>query len=86
MENNQELKDKIIKLLEDVRPYLQNDGGDIELIEITDDLRVVVNLLGACGTCPTSVITLKMGVENYLKSKIPEIKGVVNSNDIEKYL
>ena len=86
MENNQELKDKITRLLEDVRPYLQNDGGDIELIEITDDLRVVVNLLGACGTCPTSVITLKMGVENYLKSKIPEIKGVVNSNDIEKYL
>jgi len=86
MENNQELKDNIVKLLEDVRPYLQNDGGDIELIEITDDLTVVVNLLGACGTCPTSVITLKMGVENYLKSKIPEIKEVINSNDIEKYL
>jgi len=82
MENTTELKEQITKLLEDVRPYLQNDGGDIELVEITDDLVVVVNLLGACGTCPTSIITLKMGVENYLKSKIPEIKEVVNANDI----
>ena len=76
------MTNKITKLLEDVRPYLQNDGGDIELIEITEDLTVVVNLLGACGSCPTSIITLKMGVENYLKSKIPEIKEVVQ---VKKY-
>lgn len=82
MENNQELKDRIIKLLEDVRPHLQNDGGDIELVKITDDLTVVVNLLGACGTCPTSIITLKMGVEKYLQSKNPEIKEVVNANEL----
>ncbi len=81
MENNKELKEKIVKLLEDVRPYLQNDGGDIELIRITDDLTVIVKLLGACGTCPTSIVTLKMGVENYLKSKIPEIKEVVNKTE-----
>ncbi len=79
---NLELKDKITKLLEDVRPYLQNDGGDIELIEITDDLTVVVNLLGACGTCPTSVVTLKMGVEKYLKQHMPEIKEVVNASEL----
>ncbi len=78
----EEIKERIKAELENVRPFLQNDGGDIELVEITDDYTVVVNLLGACGTCPTSVITLKMGVENYLKSKIPEVKEVVNSTDI----
>ncbi len=82
MKNNTELKEKITKLLEDVRPYLQNDGGDIELVRITDDLTVIVKLLGACGTCPTSIVTLKMGVENYLKSKIPEIKEVINETDL----
>ena len=79
---NKALKEQIIKLLEDIRPYLQNDGGDIELIDITDDLTVVVNLLGACGTCPTSIVTLKMGVEKYLKSKMPEIKEVVNASEL----
>ena len=78
----EEIKQKITDELENVRPFLQNDGGDIELVEITDDYTVIVKLLGACGTCPTSVITLKMGVENYLKSKIPEVKEVVNFNDI----
>ena len=82
MENNTELSDKISKLLEDVRPYLQRDGGDIELIEIKDDLTVVVNLLGACGTCPTSIVTLKAGVERYLQDKIPEIKEVVNATEL----
>ncbi len=82
MENNTELTAKISKLLEDVRPYLQRDGGDIELIEIKDDFTVVVNLLGACGTCPTSIVTLKAGVEKYLQDKIPEIKEVVNATEL----
>ena len=76
-----ELQDKIKDLLEQVRPSLQQDGGDIELIEITDDLTIVVNLLGACGTCPTSIITLKLGVEQFLKQHIPEIKEVVNQQE-----
>ncbi len=79
---NTELKIKIKSLLEDVRPSLQADGGDIELVDISDDLTIYVNLLGACGTCPTSIITLKTGVEQYLKSKIPEIKEVVNYSNI----
>jgi Fe-S cluster biogenesis protein NfuA len=74
------IKEKIKQELENVRPFLQNDGGDIELVEITDDYTVIVKLLGACGTCPTSIITLKMGVENYLKQKIPEVKEVINHN------
>jgi len=76
--NNKDLKERIIAELENVRPSLQADGGDIELVEITDDFKVIVKLLGACGTCPTSIITLKLGVEQYLKSKIPEIKEVIN--------
>ncbi|MCK5824049.1 MAG: NifU family protein [Ichthyobacteriaceae bacterium] len=78
MENNAELKEQIVKLLGDLRPYLQNDGGDIELVEISDDLTISVKLLGACGTCPTSIVTLKAGVEGYIKSKIPEIKEVIS--------
>ena len=80
MENNSTIKEEIIKLLDDVRPYLQKDGGDLELIEIKDDLTIVIKLLGACGTCPTNITTLKLGVEGYLKSKIPEIKEVVNAD------
>jgi len=82
MSNSEKIKQKIIAELENVRPFLQNDGGDIELVEITDDYTVIVKLLGACGTCPTSVITLKIGVENYLKQKIPEVKEVVNANEM----
>jgi len=82
MSKPEEIKQKITAEIENVRPFLQNDGGDIELVEITGDYTVIVKLLGTCGTCPTSIITLKMGVENYLKQKIPEIKEVVNFNEI----
>ena len=82
MTDIKEIKRKITAELENVRPFLQNDGGDIKLVEITDDFVVIVELLGACGTCPTSVITLKMGVENYLKQKIPEVKEVVNKTEL----
>ena len=62
--------------LEDVRPHLQMDGGDVELVEITDEGIVKVKLTGACAGCPMSQMTLKWGVENYLKKKIPDIKSV----------
>ena len=62
--------------LEDVRPHLQMDGGDVELVEVTDDGVVKVKLTGACAGCPMSQMTLKWGVENYLKKKIPEVKSV----------
>jgi Fe-S cluster biogenesis protein NfuA len=79
---NQDIKQKISQRLIEIRPYLQNDGGDIELIDILEDNTVVVNLLGACGTCPTSVYTLKMGVERYLKLHIPEVKEVILSSQL----
>ncbi len=68
---------RINEVLELVRPYLNADGGDIDFIDILDDLTVQVNLTGACGTCPMSIQTLKFGVENALKNAIPEIKEVV---------
>ena len=61
--------------LADVRPHLQVDGGDVELVDIVDGV-VKVRLTGACAGCPMSQMTLKWGVENYLKKKIPEVKSV----------
>lgn len=71
-----ELVTRIEKSLEKIRPYLQADGGDIRLHEITPDLVVRVELLGACGGCPFSVQTLKFGVEEALRREVPEIKYV----------
>ncbi len=70
-----ELKDKVQEVLETIRPSLQADGGDIELVDVVDNV-AKVRLKGACGTCPSSIYTLKMGVERILMEKIPEIKEV----------
>jgi Fe-S cluster biogenesis protein NfuA len=69
-------EEKIKKVLEAVKPYLQADGGDISYVELTDDMIVRVQLLGACHACPMSIQTLKFGVEHALLSVIPEIKSV----------
>ncbi len=70
------MKEKVEKSLEKIRPSLQADGGDVELVEIKDGI-VKVRLTGACGGCPMSQMTLKMGIERVLKKDIPEIKEVV---------
>ena len=79
-EKRQEIEKKITETIQKVRPYLLADGGDIELVEITDDLTVKVELKGACGTCPFSLFTLKNGVEQALKKEIPEVKEVTAIN------
>jgi Fe-S cluster biogenesis protein NfuA len=71
------LTEKVKAAIQDVRPSLQADGGDIELISVAEDGTVTVRLTGACGSCPMSTITLKRGVESYLKKVIPEVKEVV---------
>ncbi len=71
-----EIEDKIKDVLEQLRPYLQADGGDLALAEITDDMVVKVKLIGACGSCPMRTMTLKAGVENTLKRQVPEVKSV----------
>lgn len=76
MANNAELQSKVEGIIEQIRPYLQNDGGDIRFINIDDDNTVNVELLGACGSCPYSTMTLKNGVEEAVKKAIPEIKSV----------
>lgn len=70
--------EEVKKVLEMVRPALQADGGDVELVEVTDDGIVRVKLVGACGHCPMSTMTLKMGIERTLKEKIPGVKEVVS--------
>ncbi len=74
----EEIVKKIEKSLEEIRPYLQADGGDISLVEVTEDFVVKVKLLGACGSCPFSIQTLKLGVEEKLKADVPEVKEVVS--------
>jgi Fe-S cluster biogenesis protein NfuA len=66
----------VLKAIEDLRPYLHNDGGDMELVEITEDKRVIVKLLGACQTCSVSSVTMKAGLEENLKILAPEITAV----------
>lgn len=68
--------DKVQAVLEKVRPALRADGGDVELIAVEDGV-IKVRLLGACGSCPMSTMTLKQGIERVLKSEIPEVKEVV---------
>ncbi len=75
-ENKEEITRKVKNVLNQIRPYIQQDGGDIEFVELTDDYIVNVELKGACGSCPLSTVTLKDGVENAMKKVIPEIKSV----------
>jgi Fe-S cluster biogenesis protein NfuA len=70
------LKEKIEKVLDEIRPALQADGGNVELVEVTDKGVVKVRLTGTCGGCPMSTYTLKMGIEQKLKEEIPEVKEV----------
>ena len=70
------IKEKVAKAIEQVRPSLQADGGDIRLVDVKEDGTVLVELQGACNGCPMSQITLKQGVEAFLKKEIPEVKTV----------
>jgi len=70
------MREAIQNALNTVRPQLQADGGDCELIDVTDDGTVKVRLTGACGGCPMSQMTLKMGIERVLRERVPGIKAV----------
>ncbi|MFP3938298.1 MAG: NifU family protein [Phycisphaerae bacterium] len=70
--------ERVREVIEQIRPYLQGDGGDIELVEVDESTGVVsVRLQGACKGCPGAVMTLKMGVERHLRQHVPEVKEVV---------
>ncbi len=70
------LRDKVEAALKNIRVGLQQDGGDCELVEVTDEGIVKLRLTGACAGCPMSQMTLKMGIEQALKEQIPEVKSV----------
>jgi Fe-S cluster biogenesis protein NfuA len=78
MSESSSIRERVLNALERVRPYLQSDGGDISLVDISDDNIVKVKLQGACHGCPFSIQTLKAGVEQALMQEVPEIKSVVS--------
>ena len=72
------MKEKVEAALEKIRPFLQADGGNVELVEVTEDGVVKVKLMGACAGCPMSQMTLKAGIERILKEEVPGVKEVVS--------
>jgi Fe-S cluster biogenesis protein NfuA len=80
-------KDELIQIINDaieqLRPFLNADGGDMEFVNITEDGYVHVKLLGACSSCSMSMMTLKAGLEEAVKKVAPEIKGVLSIDDLE---
>lgn len=77
-ETTNELRQQVEEALDTMRPYLQRDGGDVEVVEITDDLTVKVKLLGACESCPQSFMTMKAGIEQAVKNAVPQIQAVTS--------
>lgn len=78
---SQEVLDKINHAIQAVRPYLIADGGDVVLVEVTDDLSVKVKLVGACQGCPFSEQTLRAGIEHAIRNEVPEIKELIAVSD-----
>ncbi|MES2734534.1 MAG: NifU family protein [Bacteroidota bacterium] len=78
--SHEALKQRVEIALDSIRPYLEADGGNVRILEITDEMVVKLELLGACGSCPMSAMTLKAGVEEAIKRAVPEITAVVASN------
>ncbi len=70
------MKEKVAQVLDQIRPSLKADGGDVELVDISDDGIVRVKLVGSCGNCPFAMMTLKSGIERVMKQEIPEVKEV----------
>ena len=75
-----DLIDKINGALNEIRPFLEVDGGNVEVVDVTDDMTVQVRWLGNCQSCSMSTMTMKAGIELAIKSKLPEIRGVVALN------
>jgi len=67
---------KVQAALDEIRPAIQMDGGDVELVDVTDEGIAQVRMMGACGGCPMSMVTLQAGIERILKRKVPEVTGV----------
>ena len=81
--SHQSIFDKVNESLNVIRPYLEADGGNISLVEVTDDLTARVELHGACSSCSMSVMTMKAGVEGAIRAAVPEIRAVEAVNGLE---
>ena len=77
---SEELLKKVFDALDEIRPFLNEDGGDLSIVEITDDLILKIEFTGACSSCSMNNMTFKNGVEDAIKRLVPEIKGVVPVN------
>ncbi|MDF1549251.1 MAG: NifU family protein [Bacteroidales bacterium] len=78
---NNEIESKILSALDEIRPYLQSDGGDISFIDMNENYEVRVKLMGACGTCPMSIQTLKLGVEKAIQKAVPQVTRIFAYNE-----
>jgi Fe-S cluster biogenesis protein NfuA len=76
MTKAEDINERVEKALDSIRPYLQTDGGNVKILEINENMELKLELLGACGNCPMSTMTLKAGVEEAVKREVPEIKSV----------
>ena len=76
MKTKEEILKRIEMSLDTMRPYLKNDGGNVEVVEFTDDNILKVRLVGACETCPQSYMTMKAGIEGAVKQSVPEVASV----------
>ena len=77
------LLERVEEALNDVRPHLKVDGGNVEVVELTDDLQLKIKWLGACQSCSMSAMTMKAGIEQTIKRQVPEVTGVVAVNGVE---
>ena len=82
MSEKEHLLERVNQALDSVRPHLKVDGGDVEVVDVTDDMHVQIKWMGNCESCSMSTMTLRAGIEQAIKSKIPEIKGVVALNGV----
>jgi len=71
------LRERVESALERIRPAVQMDGGDVQLVDVSEDGVVTVQMMGACGGCPMSMLTLKAGIERIVKSQVPEVTDIV---------
>lgn len=78
---NNNIRSKVEEALNSIRPYLEADGGNVELIEVSADNVVKVELIGACKTCSMNMMTMKAGIEETIKRSVPEIKAVISINN-----
>jgi Fe-S cluster biogenesis protein NfuA len=76
------IKEKVDRALDEIRPHLAVDGGDIDVVEVSDDMEVLVRWMGNCEFCNMSTMTMRAGVEHAIKTKVPEIKSVKAINGV----